>query len=152
MLQLGLFDVVLWESATEKERRASSCSTSSRQSMSSRRPFLLESFLSCGKTVYDVVKDLGKPYDFDKFLPPRPLDEQMKRLNLNLNMAGNQQQSVIVLPSTGPAPTGFVPPWQDQPQGQVQGPPPSLPVRSSRIHRSRPCSTRSQVPKDSRFR
>lgn len=124
MLQLGLFDVVLW-GKRHGEGTKSQLVLNKFQTVDEFQKTLPPGIVSLlqGKTVYDVVKDLGKPYDFDKFLSPRPLDEQMKRLNLNLNMAGNQQ-SVYGSPAQGPAPTGFVPPWQDQPQGQVQAPPP----------------------------
>lgn len=83
-------------------------------------------WLTNGKTIQQLIADLGKPYEFEKMFEPRPLEEQRKKLQL---APGQPQQSAYgTYPGAGgPAygqPQGYPPGQQAYPApGAAYGPP-----------------------------
>lgn len=90
--QLGMFDVVVW---------------GKRQGEGTKSQLMLQQFQTIeefqralpphvfqmmgGKTVADVIKTLGTPYDFDKTFAPHSFDEQVKKMELQLTPPGQPQ-------------------------------------------------------------
>lgn len=119
MSQLGLFDVVVW-GKKHGEQMKSQLTLHKFQTIEEFQRTLPSHItpLLQGRSVFDVIKDHSKPFDFEKFLGPLSLEEQSKRLQLNMqNM--NQPQSAYGAPQQ----------FQNQqflPEGQVAVPPPPI--------------------------
>jgi len=116
MLQLGLFDVVLW-GKRHGEGTKSQLVLHKFQTVDEFQKTLPPGIVSLlqGKSIFDTIKDLAKPYDFDKFLGPKTLEEQMKRMELSFSMPGTQQPSAYgTQPQTTPQ-APYVPPWATKP-------------------------------------
>lgn len=88
-----------------------------------------------GKTVQQIVEELGKPYNFEEMYKPKSLAEQAKRLELELpaNMLGSSGPTFGQTPQYGaPAqpPQYAAPAYQPYPTGPQAapgGPPPFVP-------------------------
>lgn len=68
-----------------------------------------------GKTLHQVIDEIGKPYDFAEMMKPRSLEDQIKQLQLNLTM-GQQPQSPYGAYGAPPAAPGFMGPGSFQQQ------------------------------------
>lgn len=107
-------------------------------------------WLRDGKTIRQLIEEIGKPYDFAELFKPRSLEDQAKRLSLQVPQQqsaygafGQPQQPMYGAPPQGypqqpgfapqpqqggypPPPQGFAPqPQQQAPQGFL--PPPGAP-------------------------
>lgn len=113
--QLGLKDVVLW-GKRQGEGTQSQLFLQQFQTIEEFQRTLpphIQQLLG-GKSVQDVIEELSEPFDFDNIFRPRSLEEQAKRLELNLPQLGAPQVSAY---------SPFVPPNAMGMPQQVQGAP-----------------------------
>ena len=118
--QLGMFDVVVWgkrQGEGTKSQMMLQQFQTLEEFQKSLPPHVVQ--MLGGKTAGDIVKELGTPYDFDKIFGSRTFDEQVKRLELQLQ--GPQQANPYTMGPTSPQQLN---PAFGPPQSQQLVPPP----------------------------
>lgn len=82
-----------------------------------------QGWLQNGKTIHQLIEEIGKPYDFAEIFKPRNIEEQRKKLGYGGGQQQGQQQGYGAYgqqPQYGGQPQGY----QSQPQQQQMGYPP----------------------------
>lgn len=128
-LQMGLFDVVVWGmrqgEGTKSQMMMNRFETI--EEFESRLPPNTRQSLQ-GKTLRQLVEEIGKPYSFDEMFKPKSLQDQAKRLRLPIPGGFGQQPQYGYGQQPPQYGYGQQPQYPQQaPQQQFYGPPPGQP-------------------------